>query len=134
MTGTGGPSTARTWLIVLIALLDDIAALALVFIVLWLLNIKLSLVAMIIIGLVLGTLIFFLHRAIVPSLRRKRITGSEAMVGLSGEVTEALQPKGCVKVNGEYWQAVSVEGDIEVGEEVEVVEIKGLNLQVRRKG
>ncbi len=134
MTGTDGPSTAKAWLIVLIALLDDVAALALVFIMLWVFDVKLSIVAMIVIGLVLGTLIFFLHRAIVPSLRRRKVTGSEGMIGMVGEVTEALKPKGCVKVNGEYWQAISVEGDIGIGEEVEVIEIKRLNLQVRRKG
>jgi membrane-bound ClpP family serine protease len=133
MTGKEGPSTLKTWLIVLVALIDDVAALALVFIVLWLLDIRLSLVAIIIIGLALGTIIFFLHRAIVPSLRRRKVTGTEGMIGTVCEVTETLAPKGCVKVNSEYWKARSVGGDIGVGEEVEIVAVKGLTLEVRQR-
>jgi len=133
MTNKNKPSEMKTWFIVLIALLDDVAALALVFVVLWYFNVEISLTGMIVIGLVSGTLVFIVHRAIVPSLRRKKITGAEGMVGLTGEVTQVLAPKGVVKINGEYWKAGSVEGEIDVGEEVEVLLIKGLNLEVRRK-
>jgi len=123
----------KTWLIVLIALLDDVAALVLVFVVLWFFDIEISLTGMIVIGLVFGTFVFIVHRAIVPSLRRKKVTGAEGMVGLTGEVTQSLTPKGIIKINGEYWKARSVEGEIDVGEEVEVLVVKGLNLEVKRK-
>jgi membrane-bound ClpP family serine protease len=38
-----------------------------------------------------------------------------------------------VKIKDEYWQAKSVEGEIEIGSKVEVTKISGLHLEVRRK-
>jgi membrane-bound serine protease (ClpP class) len=133
MTRKNGPSDLKPWFIVLIALLDDVAVLVLVFVILWYFDVKISLTGIIVIGLVLGTFIFIVQRAIVPSLRRKKITGAEGMVGLTGEVTQALTPKGVIQIKGEYWKAGSVEGKIDVGEDVEVLTIKGLNLEVKRK-
>jgi len=127
------PSDMKTWLIVLIALLDDVAVLVLVFVVLWFFDVEISLPVMIVIGFVFGTFVFIVHRAIVPSLRRKKVTGVEGMIGLVGEVTQSLTPKGVIKINGEYWQARSVEGEIDVGEEVVILKIKGLNLEVKQK-
>ncbi|MBN1176693.1 MAG: hypothetical protein JXA51_03325 [Dehalococcoidales bacterium] len=132
MTKKNGQPDLKPWLIVFIALLDDVAALALIFVILWFFDVKISLVGIIVIGLVLGTIIFIVHRAIVPSLRRRKVAGAEGMVGLTGEVTQALTPKGVIKVRGEYWKARSVEGEIDVDEEVEVTVIKGLELEVRR--
>ncbi len=123
----------KTWLIVLIALLDDVAALVLVFVVLWFFDVEISLTVIIVIGIVFGTLVFVVHRAIVPSLRRKKITGAEGMIGLTGEVAQSLAPKGVIKIKGEYWKARSVEGEIDIDEEVEILEVKGLNLEVKRK-
>jgi membrane-bound ClpP family serine protease len=133
MNKKSGSSSLRAWLIVLIALLDDVVALVLVFVVLWFFRVEIPLSAIIVIGLVLGTFIFILHRAIVPSLRRRKITGAEGMVGLTGEVVKSLKPDGVVRVGGEYWQAKSIEGDVEAGEDVEVIDIDRLNLEVRRK-
>jgi membrane-bound ClpP family serine protease len=133
MAKKGEISKLKTWLIVLVALLDDVAALVLIFVILWFLGVKLPISAIIAIGLVLGTFVFILHRAVVPSLRRKRMTGAEGMVGLTGEVIQVLRPKGIVKIKGEYWKARAIEGEIGVGEAVDVVEIKGLDLEVRRK-
>ena len=126
-------SSLKAWLIVLIALLDDVLALALVFVVLWFFRVKVPLSVIIVIGLVLGTFIFIIHRAIVPSLRRRKVTGAEGMVGLMGEVVKSLKPDGVIRVGGEYWQAKSLEGDIEAGEDVEVIDIDRLSLEVRRK-
>lgn len=123
----------KPWLIVCIALLDDVAVLALVFIGLWFFDIEIPLSLLIVIGLILGTFVFIVHRAIVPSLRRKKLTGAEGMIGMVGEVTESLKPKGIVKVCGEYWQAKSLEGEIGTGEDVEVLGIDRLKLEVKRK-
>ncbi|MCK4274054.1 MAG: hypothetical protein KAW90_04120 [Dehalococcoidales bacterium] len=133
MTRKNESSDMKTWLIVLIALLDDVAVLILVFVVLWFFDIEISLPVMIVIGLAFGTLVFIVHRAIVPSLRRKKVTGAEGMVGLTGEVTQSLTPKGVIKIEGEYWKARSVEGEIDVDEEVKVLSVKGLDLEVKRK-
>jgi membrane-bound serine protease (ClpP class) len=133
MTVKNKSSEMKPWLVVLIALLDDIVVLALVFLVLWLFRVEIPLLVLIIIGLVLGTLIFIVHRAVVPSLRRRKVAGAEGMVGLMGEVVESLKPDGVIRVSGEYWQAKSLEGDIEAGEDVEITGIDRLHLEVRRK-
>ena len=133
MAKKGGQSDIKAWLIVLVALLDDVAVLALVFLVLWYFKIEISLSAIIVIGLVLGAFAFITHRALVPSLRRKKVTGAEGMIGLTGEVVVSLTPKGVIKVSGEHWQAKCLDEDIEAGEEVEIVRIDRLKLEVRRK-
>ena len=126
-------SGLKPWIIVLVALLDDIAALVLVFIILWALNVDIPIYLLLIVGVLAGTFIFIIHRAIVPSLRRQNITGKEGMIGEIGEVTKALKPQGVVKVKDEYWQAKSSSGPIPKGEEVEIVGIKSLMLEVKRK-
>jgi membrane-bound ClpP family serine protease len=123
----------KSWVIVLVALIDDVAALVLVFVILWALDVKIPVYILVIIGLLAGTFIFIVHRAIVPSLRRRKVTGKEGMIGLSGEVTQALTPQGVIKVNDEYWKAKSVGGDVPAGEEVEIVGIDGLKVEVERK-
>jgi membrane-bound serine protease (ClpP class) len=74
-----------------------------------------------------------MHKAVVPAIRRRKISGAEGMVGMVGKVTESLSPSGTVKIKGEYWSARSVKGNIDAGESVEVVDIDGLNLQVRKQ-
>lgn len=133
MTEKQKSSGLKPWLIVVIALLDDIAVVALVFLLLWIFRVDIPLAAIIIIGVLAGVLVFFVHRAIVPSLRRKQAIGSEAMIGLSGEVTQELAPKGVIRVGGEYWQAKCVGENIEVGEDVEITAIDRLILEVKRK-
>ena len=89
--------------------------------------------AMLAIGLALGSYIFFRTWAVLPSVRRRKITGSEGMIGTVGKVTESLKPTGVIRVAGESWQAESTEGYIEIGEEVEVLAIYRLKLEVKRK-
>lgn len=116
-----------------VALLDDVAVLALLFLILWACDVDIPFYLLVIIALVAGTFIYIMHRAVVFSLRRKKIAGREGMIGLTGEVTQALKPKGVIKVADEYWKAVSVSGDIDVGGEVEVVGINGLSLEVKHR-
>jgi len=59
--------------------------------------------------------------------------GSEGMIGEVGVVRQRLDPEGSVFVHGEIWSARSDEV-IEPDENVEVVEIRGLTLKVRRSG
>jgi len=133
MTKKVKSSGMKAWVIVLIALLDDIAVLALFFFLLWVFDVDIPLYLLIIIGLVAGTFIFFITRAIVPSLRRKEVAGKEGMIGLTGEVAQALKPKGVIKVADEYWKAKSLSGDIDIGEEVVIIDIDGLMLEVKHK-
>ncbi|MFH1646103.1 MAG: NfeD family protein [Chloroflexota bacterium] len=133
MTEKDRISTKKAWLIVLVSLIDDIVILAVIGLAVWYFKIRLPLWAWIVIGLVLVGFIFVRTWLVVPAMRRKKITGSEGMLGMPCEVIEALTPRGVVRVEGEYWQAGSAEGDIEAGEEVEIVGIKGLKLEVKRK-
>jgi membrane-bound serine protease (ClpP class) len=133
MTKKGETSALKAWLFVLASLLDDAIVLALIFLGLWLFHVKITWVLILIIGLVMVAFVFIMHKAIVPSLRRKKITGTEGMIGMVGRVMEPLRPEGTVKVKDEYWNARSVEGDIGTGEEVEVVGIAGLSLEVKRR-
>ncbi|MDX1567359.1 MAG: nodulation protein NfeD [Longimicrobiales bacterium] len=58
-------------------------------------------------------------------------TGSEAMIGVTAEVTDPVGPDGGrVFFSGEYWRAVSDE-EIPEGETVEIEGIEGLTVRVR---
>ena len=59
--------------------------------------------------------------------------GSEGIVGEVGVVMQRLDPEGLIFVHGETWRARSDEA-IEPEEKVEVIEIRGLTLKVRRAG
>ena len=123
----------KDWLIVLVLLLDEAAAVALVLLVLWFFKISIPLWMVIVAALLLGAFIFITHKVIIPSFHRKRVTGSEGMIGLEGEVIEALTPIGVVRVEGEYWKAKSVDNDIPAGEDVEILGLSKLVLEVKRK-
>jgi len=126
-------STIKDWLIVLVLLLDEAVALGLVLLVLWFFRIRISLPIVIVIALLLGTFVFITHKVIIPSFHKKKVTGSEGMIGLEGEVIEPLTPFGVIRVGGEYWKAKSVGENIAVGEEVEILGMNGLTLMVKRK-
>ena len=118
---------------VLVLLLDEAAALVLVVLVLRFLKIHIPLPLTIAAGLLLGTVIFITHKAVIPSFHRKIVTGPEGMIGGQGRVVEALTPVGAVVVDGERWRAKSVDDNIEVDENVEIVGLERLTLKVKRK-
>jgi membrane-bound serine protease (ClpP class) len=127
-------TTARDWLKVLVLLLDEAAVVALLLLALWFFHVPIPLSVAIVLALLLGVLIFIIHRAVIPSFRARQVTGREGMIGLEGKVIEPLAPKGVVRIEGEYWRAKSVDGDIAAGENVEVVGLNKLILEVRHKG
>ncbi|MCS7206498.1 MAG: nodulation protein NfeD [Dehalococcoidia bacterium] len=65
-------------------------------------------------------------------LRRQPVTGGEGLTGQRGVARTPLDPYGTVMVEGERWQAVSLNGRIEEGEPVVVEGRDGLTLRVRR--
>lgn len=125
-------SALRAWLLVLASLIDDALVLTLVFIGLWYFHVRITWQIILVIVLAMAGFIVLMHKAVVPALRRRQVTGREGMPGQTGRVTQALDPAGTVIIKGEYWQARSIEGKIEVGEKVEVVRIDGLKLEVRK--
>lgn len=64
-------------------------------------------------------------------LKKRPVTGVEAMIGEHGVAMVALQPhqEGQVRVRGEIWRAVS-EHSIAQGEKVVVTAVEGLTLHV----
>jgi len=125
--------TIKDWLVILVLLLDEAVVVAVVFLVLWALGVKIPLWITIVTALLLGAIVFVTHKVIIPALRRKKVTGSEGMVGLEGTVIEPLAPMGLIMVGGEYWKARSAGENLAVGEEVEILELKGLILKVKLK-
>ncbi len=82
---------------------------------------------------VIVSLFFFGIAALVMRTHlRRSMTGSAGLIGEKGVAHTNLAPGGQVFVHGEYWQAVSDE-PINAGEPVEVVEVTGLKLKVRRE-
>ena len=64
--------------------------------------------------------------------RKKRsITGAEAMVGERGVAVTDCRPIGQVRVRGQLWKAVAEE-DVAANEPIEVVEVDGIRLRIRR--
>ena len=125
--------TIKDWLIFLALLADEAAAIGPVFLVLWFFRIALPLWTAIVLALALGGVAFIFHQAVIPSFRRKQVTGVEGMAGMNGEVIEPLRPVGLVKVKGEYWEARAENGDVPIGETVEVTGVDGLMLKVKLK-
>lgn len=125
--------SVKDWIMVLVLLLDEVAALALVLLILWIFQIRVSVLIIIVIVLLLGIFIFITHKVIIPSFHKKKVTGSEGMIGLEGVVIEPLTPMGVIQVEGEYWKARAVDGDIAAGEEVEVLGLNRLILEVKGK-
>ena len=83
-------------------------------------------VAVVIVGvLVLSIRTFRLYRSVRIRMLAKIKTGPEVLVGSLGMATTDLRPKGEVRVNGEFWQAMAKEGWIEKDRDVEVVGVEG---------
>jgi len=117
----------------LVLLLDEAAVIGLVLLILWVLKINIPLPVTIVVALLFGALVFVTHKAVILSFHKKKVTGAEGLVGLEGEVIEPLTPSGVIRTNGEYWKAKSVGEDIAIGEEVEILGLKGLMLMVKLK-
>lgn len=87
-----------------------------------------------IISMSLATAAFFVF-ALSKGIKiqwKKPVTGREGLMGKVGITKTNLTPEGTIFIHGERWQA-STEGEkIKEGEEVEVLEVKGLNLVVKK--
>lgn len=90
----------------------------------------------VILPVVLFTAAFFLFLIYmtVRAMKKKPTTGKIGLVGERAEVKAAISPDkaGSVFIHGEYWDAVAGE-KIKAGEEVEVVNVEGMRLVVKRK-
>lgn len=71
--------------------------------------------------------------ATIKAMKRKPITGKEGLTGMTGKVVSDTSPtEGKVFIRGEYWNAVS-DKKIKKDSEIEVIEVNGLTLKVKKK-
>jgi membrane-bound ClpP family serine protease len=126
-------STRKAWLLLLASLIDDVAVLAIIFVVLFLFNVEITWWLILVVLALVAVFMVIMHKAVIPAIRRHSVSGAEGMIGMTCRVTESLKPMGTVKIKDELWKAEAVGDDIEVGEDAEVVALDGLILKVKRK-
>jgi membrane-bound serine protease (ClpP class) len=94
---------------------------------------KVSPVLNITLAMLTGAFFIFIVRAGIKARNLPDQSGKNAMIGEVGFVRNPLDPMGQVFVHGEIWSAESLDGSsIRAGEEIEVIDISGLMLKVRK--
>jgi membrane-bound serine protease (ClpP class) len=78
----------------------------------------------------LAALFIFIAYKAVESVFFKVKTGAEALIGNTGVATTDLDPKGTVRVMGEFWQATAKNGVIKKDETIHVIGMEGMTLIV----
>ena len=126
--------TLTDWSKILVLLLDEAAIVLLVVVALHFFRIAIPLPVAIVLALVIGAFIFIIHAAVIPSFHKRITTGQEGMLGTQGKVVKPLNPVGTIVIEGEHWKAKSIENNIEVDADVEIVGLDRLTLSVKRKG
>lgn len=121
----------KDYLIILASVLDDVIIIGLVILILRIFHVRIPLSVAIFLGLAFVALVFITYKFLVPAYRRKITTGAEGLIGLKGRVIEPLAPEGVINIKNEYWKAKAVDGNINVGKTVEIVEVDGLLLKVK---
>jgi len=83
-------------------------------------------------GVVVITTLFFIFAVgmAVKAQQKQPKTGKEGMIGEEGEVYRTLNPRGTIKIHGEFWKAFSDEA-INKGTHVKVVEINPSSLELK---
>ena len=95
---------------------------------------KVSVLLVVVVGLLTGALFGVLVGFGLRALKAPIRAGRESLVGKTGNATTVFKPTGQVQVGSELWTAEAVEGSekIRKGDRVEVVEVQGLRLKVRK--
>lgn len=78
-----------------------------------------------------GVFLFTLSM-LVQARRQKVVSGTESMIGSSGTALESFEGQGRVRAFSENWKAIS-DHPIEKGSQVEITEIDGLTLRVKKQ-
>ena len=94
-------------------------------------NIKVSLRVMMPTVILFALFFMMITYLAIKAYKVKPKTGAEGLIGENGVVQEWDDGKGLVFVHGEYWNAVSDE-ELKSGDKIEVKEIKGLTLNVKK--
>ncbi|MFU8796277.1 MAG: NfeD family protein [Dehalococcoidia bacterium] len=79
-----------------------------------------------------GSFAVFRFVLVTRALKTPETPGLPSPIGGVGKVLTPLDPQGTVRLKGETWTAILLEGErAEVGEEVTVMDMEGLRLHVR---
>lgn len=97
-------------------------------------SLQVSVPLVILVGLLTGALFGVIVGVGIRALKTPIRAGRESLIGRTGTATTAFKPTGQVQVGSELWSAEADEGSrkIRKGDRVEVVEVKGLRLKVRK--
>jgi membrane protein implicated in regulation of membrane protease activity len=87
---------------------------------------------LVIIGVLWTVISILLYIAGSKVLNKKPLSGLTDLIGFKGKAITPISPIGMVRVNGELWEAVSLEGTIQKGENIIVEKQDGLQLTVRK--
>lgn len=123
--------SGRLILAILSTLLEEAAIAAIVLVGLPELGIKIPIAGLITLIAAWAAISVTIYRAGSRALKRKPITGVEAMIGSKGKAVNPLDPEGLVRIGAELWRARSAKDKIAVGDEVIVVAQEGGKLIVR---
>jgi membrane-bound serine protease (ClpP class) len=81
----------------------------------------------------MAALVLAIGYLVFRSQKAKPTLGMDGLIGEIGEVRAKLNPSGKVFVHGEYWNAqTQTDGQVDVGEKVQIVGYDGMNLKVKR--
>jgi membrane-bound serine protease (ClpP class) len=84
------------------------------------------------VGITIGVFFAFVVAKVFGAHQRRPTTGLEGLVGQLAVARSDLAPTGTVFLKGELWQAVTSEGAVKQGEQVEITEVDGFKLRVKR--
>jgi membrane-bound serine protease (ClpP class) len=93
---------------------------------------QVSLQLVVAVALCTGAFFAFVIAKVVGIHRRRPITGIEGLLGQLAVARSDLDPSGTVFLKGELWQAEVSEGSVRRGEQVEITEVDGFRLKVRK--
>lgn len=78
-----------------------------------------------------GALFVFVAYSGIRAQFRRKVSGQERLIGMTGRARTRLDPEGMVFVDGTLWRAIALDPPIEEGELVQVDRVDGLTLYVR---
>jgi len=86
----------------------------------------------IVVGATSAFFIFVVGKA-AAALRRRAAMGRETLIGSVARARTDLNPNGMVFFDGELWEALAMDGPVQKGESVRIVERQGYRLVVRKE-
>lgn len=84
-------------------------------------------------SVVMGSFFLSAVGALLRTRRMPAYTGSQALIGRMAVARTALDPQGFVFLEGARWLATAEDGPVGEGERVQVTEVRGLRLTVKKK-